>query len=92
MNRIYSIQYDLTKPGQSYEKLIAAIKRLCPTWAKPLESCFVVVSSITAAQLRDSLTPYLDTNDRLLVLQAGPDWASRNLAKEVSDWLVRNIG
>lgn len=92
MNRVYSIQYDFRNPGQNYEKLIAAIKRLCPAWAKPLESCFVVISSMTAGQLRDSLTPYLDTNDRILVLQAGSDWAARNIPKDVSDWLKPNLG
>lgn len=92
MNRIYTIQYDLTNPGQNYEKLIAAIKRTWPDWAKPLESCFIVISTMNASQIRDSLTPYLDTNDKLLVLQAGSNWASWNIAKEVSDWLKRKIG
>jgi len=92
MHRIYSIQYDLINPGQNYEKLIAAIKRMWPDWAKPLESCFIVASTMNASQIRDSLTPYLDTNDKLLVLQAGSDWATRNIAKDVCDWLRRKVG
>lgn len=92
MNRAYSIQYDLRSPGQNYEGLIAAIRQLCPQWAKPLESCFLVVSTMNAAQLRDSLSPYLDSNDSLLVLQVGSDWASWSIAKEVSDWIRRKVG
>jgi len=92
MQRIYSIHYDLRNPGQNYEKLIVAIKRMYPGWAKPLESCFIVVSTMNAAQIRDSLTPYLDSNDSLLVLQAGSEWASWNIAKAVTDWLKRKIG
>ena len=91
MQRIYSIHYDLLSPGQNYEKLIAAINRMWPDWAKPLESCFIVASTMNAAQIRDSLTPYLDTNDKLLVLRAGSEWASWNIAKEVTDWLKRKI-
>jgi hypothetical protein len=91
MNRIYTIQYDLLRPGQNYSKLIEAIKGLSLTWAKPLESCFVIVSTLSAAQIRDSLKSHLDANDKLLVMQAGPDWASLNLPIEVSDWLKRYV-
>ena len=92
MTRTYTIQYDLLKPGQNYDKLIPAIKQLGTTWAKPLESCFAIVTTMTAAQIRDSLTPYLDPNDRLLVTQIGADWASRCLAKEVVEWFQLNVG
>ena len=92
MNRTYTIQYDLLKPGQNYDKLISAIQSLGSIWAKPLASCFAVVTTMTAAQIRDSLTPYLDPNDRLLVTQVGPDWASRCLTKEVAEWFKLNVG
>lgn len=92
MKRTYCIQYDLLQPGRNYQPLIAAIKQLGSTWAKPLESCFAIVTTMTSAQIRDSLTTHLDPNDKLLVTQIGPDWASRNLPKEVSDWFKQNVG
>jgi hypothetical protein len=92
MKRIYCIQYDLLQPGRDYQPLIAAIKQLGSSWAKPLESCFAIVTTMTSVQIRDSLATHLDTNDKLLVTQIGSDWASRNLLKEVSDWFKQNVG
>lgn len=93
MNRIYSIQYDLLlAPGRDYTRLIEAIKSLGTTWAKPLLSCFVIVSSLSATQIRDALIPHVDKNDKLLVMQAGPDWAARNLAPEVAEWFKKQVG
>ena len=87
----YTIQYDLPKPGQNYTQLSHAIKQL-GTWSKPLESCFAVVTSMTVRQIRDFLTPYLDSNDKLLVTQVGPDWASRNLTDEDVLWFKQHVG
>lgn len=92
MTRTYTIQYDLYKTGQRYDTLIPAIKQLGTTWAQPLASCFAIVTTMTAAQIRDSLAPHLDSNDRLLVTQVGADWASRNLPKEVAEWFSKNVG
>lgn len=93
MTRTYTLQYDLyNKTGPNYDRLISAIKQLGTTWAKPLESCIAIVTTMTAAQIRDTLKPYLDPNDRLLVTQLGLDWASLNLAKEVNEWFNKNVG
>lgn len=92
MKRTYTIQYDLYKTGQRYDTLIPAIQKLGSLCVKPLASCFAIVSTMTAAQIRDALLSHLDANDRLLVTQVGPDWASLNLPKEVAEWFNQNVG
>jgi hypothetical protein len=86
------ISYDLVAPHRDYKPLIEAIKRLNPQmWAKPLESVWVVPTALTCAQVRDQLTPTLDSNDKLFVTQAGPDWAGRNLPDDVAKMLKQTL-
>lgn len=67
---LYAITYDLVRPGQSYTNLHAAIMRLGP-WIKPLESFWLVRSTLSDAQIRDTLRLHLDANDKLFVLVVG---------------------
>lgn len=82
---LHLINYDLTNPGQNYNKLIEAIKSY-DYWAKICESCWAVKTNQSDAQIRDYLKQFLDSNDRLFVCTFSW-WASWNLPKEVTDWL-----
>ncbi|MBF0325305.1 MAG: hypothetical protein HQL42_09545 [Alphaproteobacteria bacterium] len=86
---VYSISYDLCKPGQNYSSLHEAIKSY-GTWARPLESYWLVVSSKSAVEIRDHLTKHMDSNDKLLVAKLSGEAAWINLAKDVSDWILKN--
>ncbi len=77
--RAYLISYDLLNPGQDYKSLHEAIRNLDQTVWHGLESVWVLKSSYSASQIRDYLSQFLDFNDRLLVIAASPEWASRNL-------------
>ena len=59
------ITYDLRKPGTNYDGLIARIKQY--THCKLTESCWLVSTTWTTAQIRDDLKDLLDVNDRLLL-------------------------
>lgn len=87
MKKTISISYDLRAPGKDYHSLHEAIKKVGINWAHPLESFWIVVTTQTCAQVRDSLAKHIDQNDQLLVADFGPNWASQKLLKEVSDWL-----
>lgn len=83
------ISYDLGKPetSQSYKELIAYIKSLGP-WCKPLYSCFLVDSGMSAAAIRDGAKGHIDGNDRLFVLPCTlGTWASYGLPEDVVSWL-----
>jgi len=72
----FLISYDLDKPGQNYDGLIARLKQHGAF--RVLLSQWALASTWTAAQLRDDLKTYIDANDRILVTVIA-DWASYNL-------------
>lgn len=82
----YIIDYDLNTPGKNYDALISQIKTY--PWAKICKSSWAVKSSQTAAQIRDSLTPHIDSDDKLFVAKID-GWAAWGLPKEVTDWLKK---
>jgi len=64
----YSVAYDLFKPGQNYDGLIAAIKKLGPA-IRILRSHWVVRSTKSATQVRDTLKSHIDSGDKLIVIR-----------------------
>lgn len=77
MEKSYLVSYDLDKPGQNYERLIARLKQFRAI--RVLYSQWVLRSTLTAIELRDDLKTYVDANDRLLITRLTNDWASYNL-------------
>jgi hypothetical protein len=86
----YNISYDLRRPGQDYESLHEAIKRL-GTWWHHLESTWVVVTNMSATQVRDALTRELDANDKILVVRSSSEGAWRGFNDRGSAWLQENL-
>jgi hypothetical protein len=64
---IFSINYDLRRPGQDYSGLYEAIKS-CGPWWHYLESTWLVDTSLTAEQIWKTLSGHVDKNDRVLVI------------------------
>ncbi len=61
----FTISYDLDKPGQNYEFLIARLRQLGAV--RILYSMWVLKSSMSAVEIRDDLQRAIDSNDRLIV-------------------------
>ena len=72
MKKRYMITYDLNNPGQNYEKVIESIKNASDgNWCSYWKSSFLIRSNYaTAQQVSDLITPHLDKNDSLLVIEA----------------------
>ena len=90
--KTYLISYDLLRsnPFVAYENLREAIKRSM-YWAKPLESVFIIKTTLTAIEVAKALQPYLDPTDKLLVVEIGKDWGSINMSSDVVNWLKNNV-
>ncbi len=86
----YLITYDLNAPGQDYDKLYEAIKKLGACW-HCLDSNWFVISSKTASAIRDYLKPYIDSNDSLLVLKSSGVGAWTGFDDKCSSWLNDNL-
>jgi hypothetical protein len=66
MKKTYLISYDLDKPGQNYDGLIARLKALGAI--KILYSEWLLRTGATAVEIRDDLVRFVDSNDLLLVV------------------------
>jgi len=85
----YVISYDLIE-DKNYEDLIERIKSL-GTWAKPLESFWLVVSDSSASAIRDTLKGVVDKDDKIIIIKLGDDWATYNISQKVTDWMKSQI-
>ena len=91
----YLIGFDLNKEGSAYqeanEKLSEAIKSLSSTWWHHLDSTWIVVSEMSAEQIRDRLSPHIDSNSELLVARASGEGAWKGFNQKGSDWLKSHL-
>lgn len=87
----YMIGYDLNKPGQNYENLFAAIKKLSDTWWHCLDSTWLIKSDSTSTAIRDALKPHIDASDELLVAKLTGEGAWTGFDEKCSSWLKANL-
>ncbi|MGP6424594.1 MULTISPECIES: hypothetical protein [unclassified Pseudomonas] len=84
------ISYDLRSPGQSYSRVIEAIKSLGP-WAKVQESVWYVNAALTAEFAAKHVRAEMDENDRLIVVDASNNDAYWfNLTESVAKHMQNN--
>lgn len=86
----YLVSYDLMSPGQDYKKLHEYLRSF-DTRSKPLESLWVIKTTLTAAELRDGVATHVDSNDKVLVVKSGSFGAWRNLGTSTSEWLKKHL-
>lgn len=90
---VYQINYDLRK-DRDYSSLFRKIQSY-GTWARPLESCWIVATTQSASQVRDTLSSVLDADDGLLVTRLSGEAAWRGLdndqASEITNWLKQRL-
>lgn len=87
---LYLVTYDLNKSGQDYKALHEAIKSL-GNWWHYLDSTWLVKSRLTVQQVTDHLTPRIDDNDRLLVLDVTGVGYNGWLTQDAWKWIGENI-
>ncbi len=68
---VYLITYDLNKNGQDYENVINAIKDASTgAWCTFWKSSYLIKSNLSSADdVFKKIQPYLDSNDKLLVIE-----------------------
>ncbi|TWG90336.1 hypothetical protein L598_000700000930 [Mesorhizobium sp. J18] len=91
----YLIGYDLNREGENYyarnKALRDHLKEKYPTYWAHLDSTFIVVTDLTAKQIRDDLLNYVDDNDELLVVALTGVGAWHGIADNGSKWLKDHL-
>ena len=87
--KVYSITYDLKKPGQDYSGLYNAIKSYAGWWHY-LESTWMVATDDTPNQIWERIRSHVDKNDSVLIIEV-KDNMSGWLPRKAWDWLHKNI-
>lgn len=83
------ISYDLIGTAETsadYERLIAKIKSLGAA-KRVAYSLWVVDTELTAAEVRDALRSYIDSDDKLIVMPRVSGSAWRGLPDDAATWL-----
>lgn len=88
----YSINYDLVR-NRDYDKIKnGIISASTGTYAKILESFWIIDSNKTCSELRDYLKPYIDSDDKLFVIPISLlVWASVNLHPDTIAWFKESL-
>jgi len=85
---VYMIGYDLHRSlEQNYDKLYSALETIGSGYWDCLDSTWLVITGKTPVQIRDELKPYLEENDRLLVMRYGEGAAWHGFKDDCQTWL-----
>ena len=85
MTKVLLITYDLNRPGQDYTALHNAIKSY-GTWWHHLESTWLIQTTETPEQCFNRLSPHLDQNDNMLVIEVKQNYWGW-LPQKAWEWL-----
>ena len=73
--KLYFVSYDLRKPGQQYSRLWARLEAAGAQRA--LESLWVLRSPYNSVAIREDLSRFIDSNDRIFVAEmVASNWAT----------------
>lgn len=87
----YLISYDLIK-DKDYSKLIDAIKSIANGYSNPLKSVWIIGYSGKASDIVTALSPYMDSDDKLLVTLVTKDTSwTKTLGDKTREWLRKHV-
>ncbi len=86
---VYSVNYDLKKPGRDYQSLYQAINSCGATWHY-LGSTWLVDTTLSAQSIWSRLSPHVDANDFVLVIGVTRDYEGQ-LPKTAWDWINQRL-
>lgn len=85
--RKYIVAYDLNAPGQKYKKMTEALETYGTNQKKILETTWLLKTRKSAQEIYDGLKAYLDSNDRIIVIEVVPANAQGWLSQDAWNWL-----
>lgn len=82
----YIVTYDLHQQGQNYSCIIEKLESYGTHWHMQ-GSVWIISTSLSAAEIRDHLTPCLDSNDKLFVGRLQGEAAWYGYPDNITKWL-----
>lgn len=88
----YMITYDLNATGQKYDEVIQAIKDSSTgAWCSFWKSSFLIKSYLSANAISNKITPHLDQNDRMIIVEVKPNNYQGWLSNDNWEYIKDNI-
>lgn len=88
---VFLISYTLHKTGQNYADLQEAIKKISGVWWHHTTSVWLVSTQMSAKQIFDYLSPFIDNNDDLMVFKLQNEWHGKLADSTNYDWLRARV-
>ena len=88
---VYLISYDLNKSGQNYDKLYDAIKKCSASWWHYLDSTWLIDTSHSALEIRETIRKCVDANDSFIVIEVTRNYGGL-LPEKAWDWIYKHLG
>lgn len=88
---MFLVSYDLIGPNRDYDAVATHLKGY-GTWARPLESVWIIKTDKTAKEVKTALRGVTDANDKLIVLKLEPGtWSTSNIATSTTQWMHKHL-
>ncbi len=87
--RVYSVNYDLNRPGQNYAGLISELEN-SPNWWHFLKPSWLIATFETPEQLWDRISPHIDKSDTVLIIEVVNRRAGW-MSQEAWHWINVNV-
>lgn len=88
---MFLVSYDLIGPNRDYDAIFEHLKGY-GTWARPLESVWIIKTDKTAKDVKLALREVTDANDKIVVLKLDPGtWSTYNIADSTTKWMHKHL-
>jgi hypothetical protein len=84
------VSYDLSKPGRDYPGLFEFLSSF-NAWTRVLDSMWLIRTSSSEQRVRDELMGFVDSNDRVVVLDVTEDSWAANFTSDSTNWMYGNM-
>lgn len=84
---IQLISYRLHRPEKDYPDLYDAIRKISGTYWHHTTSAWLVETTLSSKQVYETLNPYIDSDDDLVVFRLQGEWWGRVNNQSDMDWL-----
>ena len=88
--KTFQVIYELSKPGRDYSELVEYLSSF-NSWTRALDSTWFIRTRKSEETVRDELMRFLDSNDRVMVLDVTEDAWAANFTSDSTNWMYSNM-